>query len=181
MLELDRPPQTEFADWHAIASDVAQQIDAVSPEQRPRIVGISGSQGSGKSTLANIVVEHLQGYGLHAVTVSLDDFYLTKAQRIALSQAVHPLLRTRVYPAPMTANGWGGAVVLQTANPAEGVTLELPTFDKGMMIEAVSGRCAVRYWCWKVGASACRHSLTYYSPSMLWNARRISKADGVHG
>ena len=95
MPESDCPPQIDSADWHAIASDIAEQIDGASPNQRPRIVGISGSQGSGKSTLANIVVEHLQGYGLNAVTASLDDFYLTKAQRIALSQAVHPLLRTR--------------------------------------------------------------------------------------
>ena len=133
MPELDRPSQTEFADWHAIASDVAQQIDGAAPDQRPRIVGISGSQGSGKSTLANIVVEHLQGYGLHAVTVSLDDFYLTKAERIELSQAVHPLLRTRGVPGTHDIQ-WLGQVLhaMQSANPAEGVTLALPTFDKEM-------------------------------------------------
>ena len=133
MPQSDRPPQIEFADWHAIASDIAEQIDRASPDQRPRIVGISGSQGSGKSTLANFVVEHIKQRGLQAVTVSLDDFYLTKAQRIELSRTVHPLLRTRGVPGTHDSQ-WLGQVLhaLQAANPAEGVTLELPTFDKGM-------------------------------------------------
>ena len=133
MPQSDRPPQIEFADWHAIASDIAEQIDGASPDQRPRIVGISGSQGSGKSTLSNIVVEHIKQRGQQAVTVSLDDFYLTKAQRIELSRTVHPLLRTRGVPGTHDSQ-WLGQVLhaLQTANPAEGVTLELPTFDKGM-------------------------------------------------
>ena len=133
MPQSDRPPQIEFADWHAIASDIAEQIDRASPDQRPRIVGISGSQGSGKSTLANIVVEHIKQRGLQAVTVSLDDFYLTKAQRIELSRTVHPLLRTRGVPGTHDSQ-WLGQVLhaMQTANPAEGATLELPTFDKGM-------------------------------------------------
>ena len=143
MPESDRQPQTEFADWHAIASDIAKQIDGAPADQRPRIVGISGSQGSGKSTLANIVVEHLKQRGLQAVTVSLDDFYLTKAQRMELAQTVHPLLRTRGVPGTHDTQ-WLGQVLraMQSAEQTEDTTFELPIFDKGM--DERSGQRQVR-------------------------------------
>ena len=133
MPESDRPPQTTFADWHAVASDMAELIDGTPLNQRPRVVGISGSQGSGKSTLARIVVEHLQQCGLGAVAVSLDDFYLTQAQRIELAQTVHPLLRTRGVPGTHDTR-WLARVLnaIESADPAEGATLELPIFDKGL-------------------------------------------------
>ncbi|MBC7881156.1 MAG: hypothetical protein H7Y37_07455 [Anaerolineae bacterium] len=43
--------------------------------------GILGPQGSGKSTLANGLVPILAQLGLRAVALSLDDFYLTWAER----------------------------------------------------------------------------------------------------
>lgn len=63
------------------------------------VIGINGAQGSGKSTLAAQLVELLrQRHGLHAVVLSIDDLYLTRAQREALAAQVHPLLRTRGVP-----------------------------------------------------------------------------------
>jgi D-glycerate 3-kinase len=67
--------------------------------KKPLIVGINGAQGSGKSTLAaclNFLLE--QQYQLHAVSLSLDDFYFTRAERQQLAKAVHPLLATRGVP-----------------------------------------------------------------------------------
>lgn len=64
-----------------------------------RVLGINGSQGSGKSTLAAFLAEHLAArHGLHAVAVSLDDFYLGRAARADLAASVHPLLITRGVP-----------------------------------------------------------------------------------
>ena len=133
MPESDRPPQKTFADWDAVASDMAELIDGTPLNQRPRVVGICGSQGSGKSTLASIVVERLQQCGLGAVAVSLDDFYLTRAQRIELAQTVHPLLRTRGVPGTHDTR-WLAQVLnaIESADPAEGATIDLPIFDKGL-------------------------------------------------
>lgn len=63
---------------------------------RPFVLGISGLQGSGKSTLAARLIENARDLG--AVTLSLDDFYFTRAERQDLAQRVHPLLATRGVP-----------------------------------------------------------------------------------
>jgi D-glycerate 3-kinase len=70
-----------------------QRRDADEANAAPPILGISGSQGSGKSTLAQVVAERFGG-----ATVSLDDVYLTKAERIDLARRVHPLFATRGPP-----------------------------------------------------------------------------------
>jgi pantothenate kinase-related protein Tda10 len=57
---------------------------AIARKHRPEIVfcqGILGPQGSGKSTLAKGLVPILAQLGLRAVALSLDDFYLTYAER----------------------------------------------------------------------------------------------------
>lgn len=59
----------------------------------PPLIGIAGSQGSGKSTLAQYLAA---AYG--GVSLSLDDVYLTNAERKALAQSVHPLFKTRGPP-----------------------------------------------------------------------------------
>lgn len=65
----------------------------------PIVVAINGSQGSGKSTLGALLDYALPSVaGLSVATVSLDDFYLTRAEREQLAATVHPLLRTRGVP-----------------------------------------------------------------------------------
>jgi D-glycerate 3-kinase len=63
------------------------------------VVGINGAQGSGKSTLAALLV-HLaeMQYGLNAISISLDDFYLTLEERHQLSETIHSMLATRGVP-----------------------------------------------------------------------------------
>jgi D-glycerate 3-kinase len=62
------------------------------------VVGLCGAQGSGKSTAAAALVEILQQEDLPAVALSIDDFYLPRAERAALASTVHPLLMTRGVP-----------------------------------------------------------------------------------
>ncbi len=63
------------------------------------IVGLSGCQGSGKSTVAKLMANVLNGiYGVKAVVLSLDDFYLTKSEREAIARDIHPLFVTRGVP-----------------------------------------------------------------------------------
>lgn len=65
----------------------------------PLLVAVSGCQGSGKTTLCAYLCACLQAqYGLRALSLSLDDFYLTRARRRQLGAAVHPLLATRGVP-----------------------------------------------------------------------------------
>lgn len=65
---------------------------------RPFILGLAGAQGSGKSTLAARLATALAGAGFAAASVSLDDFYMPRARRLALARGIHPLLATRGAP-----------------------------------------------------------------------------------
>lgn len=72
--------------------------DALGSSTAVPVLAISGLQGSGKSTLAAQVVARAQARGLNAATLSIDDVYLTRAQRQRLARRVHPLLITRGPP-----------------------------------------------------------------------------------
>ena len=93
---------------------------------RPLVVGLCGPQGCGKSTLVGLVTRLLRGRGLATANLSLDDLYLTQAERVALVEQVHPLLRTRGVPG--THDVGLGLTVLDDLALA-GPTL-IPRFDK---------------------------------------------------
>ena len=80
-----------------LAAALARRI-AAAGRATPLIVGLTGGQGSGKSTLAAQMPKALADLGLHAAVLSLDDLYLTKAERQRLAREVHPLLATRGVP-----------------------------------------------------------------------------------
>ncbi|KAK7187258.1 d-glycerate 3-kinase [Paraphaeosphaeria sporulosa] len=67
----------------------------------PIVLGITGLQGSGKSTWAGKIVDVLSSnYNLHAITVSLDDFYHTHDNLVARrdQDPDNKLYRTRGQP-----------------------------------------------------------------------------------
>ena len=79
-----------------LAREILQRIER--SETAP-LVGVSGCQGSGKTTLAALLVLLLRELGgLTCVNLSIDDFYLTHAERQQLARTVHPLLATRGVP-----------------------------------------------------------------------------------
>jgi len=103
--------QQEFLRWHQLGAEYLQTAqlwfdplaESLAGHQRgagrPLLLGINGCQGSGKSTLVDYLASRLQaGFGLRCVTLSLDDFYLTRAERERLSREVHPLFATRGVP-----------------------------------------------------------------------------------
>ncbi len=60
---------------------------------------ISGSQGIGKSTLLKILEKNIKKfYKKNILTMSLDDYYLSKIIRKKLSKKIHPLFLTRGVP-----------------------------------------------------------------------------------
>ncbi len=95
------------------------------------MVGINGPQGSGKSTLTAQLVFLLEKLGLRAVTVSVDDFYLTHMEQNALAAAHpgNPYLEYRGYPG--THDVALGKHTLKALKESEaGVGIQIPVYDK---------------------------------------------------
>ena len=66
---------------------------------KPYFVGLAGGQGTGKTTISSILSIILRKYfKLNVFTISIDDFYKTRKDRVLLSQKVHPFLMTRGVP-----------------------------------------------------------------------------------
>ena len=81
-------------------SPIAQRILSWKAEKEgPLVVAINGAQGTGKSTLSRFLSDFFRvSAGLNACVLSLDDLYLSRADRSALGEQVHPLLATRGVP-----------------------------------------------------------------------------------
>ena len=88
------------------------------------VIGIAGAQGSGKTTLAGLAAERLG-----AAHLSLDDVYLTKAERVLKGRAVHPLFAVRGPPGTHDLRLLEQTVrALRAAEPDS--RTPLPAFDK---------------------------------------------------
>ncbi|MBP3983040.1 kinase [Pseudoxanthomonas helianthi] len=93
---------------------------------RPPVFAICGLQGTGKSTLAAQIAALAQAQGLRIAALSIDDFYLTHAQRRQLARDVHPLLATRGPPGTHDV-----ALALHVLDKLRaGASVGLPRFDK---------------------------------------------------
>lgn len=103
---------------------------ALRARSTPLRIGISGLQGSGKSTLAARLRDATTAAGYACVVCSLDDFYLTHAERKQLAMDVHPLLATRGVPGTHDVDLLRQSLdALAAATSTEPVAL--PIFDKG--------------------------------------------------
>ena len=81
-------PKVRFALGDALFTElIATTREA---KGRPVIAGLCGPQGSGKSTTAGRLVQRLEASGYRVASLSLDDFYLTHAERGQLARDVHP-------------------------------------------------------------------------------------------
>lgn len=91
------------------------------------IAGIQGAQGSGKSTAVRFLAYWLEEeHGLRTAVLSLDDLYLTRAEREEKARAMHPLFATRGVPGTHDA-----ALGLELFDAlAQGAPVGLPRFDK---------------------------------------------------
>jgi D-glycerate 3-kinase len=117
--------------WRPLADRIADLwLDG-----RPRLIGISGAQGSGKTTLCRFLEALLVEHNLRTVTLSLDDLYLTRAEREDMAAHVHPLFATRGVPG--THDIALGEAILDDL--LAGRTAALPRFDK-----AANDRASVR-------------------------------------
>ena len=117
-LSADAPP-----DWRALSAAMA----VLMADGDTRIMGISGGQGAGKSTLSMLLEAAFAHRGMRLLVLSLDDFYLTRAQRAQLGRERHPLLATRGVPGSHDVEALLAAL---DAVFLPGIH-ELPSFDKG--------------------------------------------------
>lgn len=128
-MDQERLPATfgqSFVGWYAgITRHLANRAAAA---EKPLVVGVSGCQGSGKSTLAKAMARIAAAvFGTPATALSLDDFYLTQAERQRLAHTLHPLFATRGVP------GTHDLALLQStleALAADEGSVALPGFDK---------------------------------------------------
>lgn len=102
---------------------VGRLIEAA-PGDRPARIAIVGAQGSGKTTLARAAA-HAHG----AAQISIDDVYLTRAEREAMARDVHPLFVMRGPPGTHDL-GLLSDIMDQLAAAGPDDTTWLPDFDK---------------------------------------------------
>ena len=133
--------------WTPLATRIAREAAG----RTPLIVGINGAQGTGKTTLCKFLELLLKRRGLRAVSLSMDDIYLTRAERTQLAGEVHPLFQTRGVPGTHSP-----ALAMDVIESVlAGRDFTLPRFDKGSDDrlpdgEAVSGPVDVLLfegWC----------------------------------
>jgi D-glycerate 3-kinase len=111
--------------WRPLAAAIAARKQAL---RRPVLIGINGAQGTGKSTLCLFLEALLRDeHGLRAATLSLDDLYLTRAERRHLAAEVHPLFATRGVPG--THDVALGSAAIGALLGGSGA-VPLPRFDK---------------------------------------------------
>lgn len=142
---------------HDLPGPLAERIAGwAAGRSAPLVVGLCGPQGSGKSTLAALTARALAARRLTTAVLSIDDVYLTRAERLALADTVHPLLATRGVPGTHdVALGLSTLDALAGAGP-----VALPRFDKAAddrapradwpLVEAPVDVALLEGWC--VGA-----------------------------
>lgn len=129
LIEQQRLP-SKFISWVGdFYYPVAQGIAAQQRGDKVSFVGVQGSQGSGKSTCAEFLKLILEfEFGRRTLVTSIDDFYLTRAQRTELAREVHPLFSTRGVP------GTHDTALLKTVfeQVRQGHSFCIPVFDKSI-------------------------------------------------
>jgi len=112
-----------------LAACLAKQADDY---RATRIIGINGAQGSGKSTLCKLLQIVLEeGFAKRVTTFSIDDIYLTHAERETLAEKIHPLLKTRGVPGTHDV-GLGLQLLTDLRGIEAGESINIPVFDKSI-------------------------------------------------
>jgi len=115
----------------------AQQSTTATQAEKPAtvVVGLSCVQGGGKTTLVNALRDLMrQGNSddtLTCVAVSIDDFYLTHADQVAVAAAHsdNPLLQVRGTFGTHDTD-LGSSTLQQLRNAVDGDTVSVPVYNK---------------------------------------------------
>lgn len=121
---------------------LAQHLHSLRQDRsEPIVIGIHGAQGTGKSTLTLFLRELLTThYRIPTASFSLDDLYLTRAEREQLAENVHPLFITRGVPGTHDI-ALGQRVIEQLKATGPDTETPIPAFDKSR-----DDRCPQHQW-----------------------------------
>ncbi|MBN4070972.1 hypothetical protein JYT72_00550 [Crocinitomix catalasitica] len=94
------------------------------------IIGVQGSQGVGKTTLNHLIVGTLNSLGYKAMGFSIDDFYLSYADRkeLAKQHSGNPFYLKRGMP----GTHYHGKLIRALKKAKKGSSFEIPVFDKSL-------------------------------------------------
>lgn len=116
--------------WFAPLADTLSEISS-KDENKGILVGINGSQGSGKSTMADYLCTILRHkHNINAISLSLDDFYLSRNQRLNLAESVHELFKTRGVPG--THDIEKAIKITKALKALKNASINLPGFNKAI-------------------------------------------------
>ncbi len=95
------------------------------------LIGINGPQGCGKTTLTKALCAMFAEKGRRAITISIDDFYLTRTEqkRLAAEHASNPYLQQRGYPG--THDIELGSRTLRSLKHGN-MSVSIPRYDKSL-------------------------------------------------
>lgn len=99
--------------------------------RRPVMLGLQAPQGAGKTTIGKRVLASLPDIRLRGASVSIDDFYLTRAEQLAVATANpgNPYLEHRGYPGTHDIE-LGERTLAALRGSAPGRSLRVPVYDK---------------------------------------------------
>tara|TARA_B100000575_G_scaffold293217_1_gene303900 strand:+ start:1659 stop:2474 length:816 start_codon:yes stop_codon:yes gene_type:complete len=111
--------------------DVTKYIVSLKKKRKKKKIFciISGSQGSGKTTFVSEIKKSLQKRKLSVLALSIDNFYLSKKERLALSKKISHLFLTRGVPG--THNLKLINQILKNFHSNKKYKFKLPLFSKG--------------------------------------------------
>lgn len=132
-LERNQLPVTYLETAKKWFAPLAETLSEISSKDKSKgiLVGINGSQGSGKSTMADYLCTILRHkHNINAVSLSLDDFYLSRSERLNLAENVHELFKTRGVPG--THDTDKAIKILQSLKSMKTTPVTLPGFNKAI-------------------------------------------------
>ena len=122
---------------------LAKRLLQMRDGKRQLLLGVNGAQGTGKSTLADFLRLATESmFDWNVAVLSIDDFYYTLAERKALADEVHPLLRTRGVPGTHDTDMLA-RYLERLLKLADGDRIALPRFDKAIDDRADESRWPV--------------------------------------
>ncbi len=120
----------QFAPLHQPVHDFVFAQVAQSA-RRPLVIGLQAPQGAGKTTLVTHLLRRLEERGLKGAGVSIDDFYLTREEQLALASANpgNPYLEHRGYPGTHDV-ALGVRTLRALRSLGDGDVVSVPVYDK---------------------------------------------------
>ena len=112
-----------------VIKEVAEKIIFLKKEKKNIFCLVSGAQGSGKTTFTYYVKKILEKKNLKVLILSIDNFYLSKKERLKLSNKISKLFLTRGVPGTHDFNLL--KKILKKFRSNKKNEYKLPLFSKG--------------------------------------------------